>query len=176
MNRGISTAGRPNLVGTTCIDRLLMYARRHDVDLSIARYPRFETIAGLMDMPGTVYTSQEPWLEWHTEEIGRLGDMAGMEELRGLASKIGMAGRRPFRARPAPMAEKTTPFGVAEPRIATLHVAFRLDRKTGRVTIVNKLGGFGNEACLYLTNGAMFPEIRRFVRARFADVENTIFR
>ena len=41
---------------------------------------------------------------------------------------------------------------------------------------VRKLDGFGRETCLYLTNGALFPEIRGFVRACFADVEGTTFR
>ena len=40
---------------------------------------------------------------------------------------------------------------------------------------VRKLDDIGGEVCLYLTNGAPFPEIRRFVRACFAEVENTIF-
>ena len=41
---------------------------------------------------------------------------------------------------------------------------------------VMKLDDFRRETCLYLTNGALFPEIRGFVRACFADVEGTTFR
>ena len=69
MNRGISAVGRPSLEGTTSIARLFMHARRHDMGLSISSCARFEEMAGLMDVPGTVYTSQEPYLDWHVEEI-----------------------------------------------------------------------------------------------------------
>ena len=86
-----------------------------------------------------------------------------------------MGGGVPFLVRQAPALGKTPPFDVAEPRIATLHMAFRIDRGAGRMITVRKLGGFGSGECLYLTDGAMFPEIRGFVGACFADVEDLIF-
>ncbi len=49
-------------------------------------------MAGLMDVVGTVYTSQGPYLNWYTEEISRLEEMADMEELCGPASKMGAGG------------------------------------------------------------------------------------
>ena len=59
-----------------------------------------------------------------------LEEMAGMEELRGLASKT-RTGRIPFLARWVPVTGKVLSFDVVEPQIATLHVAFRLDRRAG---------------------------------------------
>ena len=47
------------------------------------------------------------------EEIDRLEGMAGMEELRGLASKI-RAGRVPFLARQAQAAGKAPSFDVGD--------------------------------------------------------------
>ena len=77
---------------------------------------------------GDGYTAQESYLNWHTEEIDRLEEVFGMEELRGLASKI-RAGRVPFLARQAPAAGKTPWFDEAGSQIAALHVAFKLDLK-----------------------------------------------
>ena len=92
MSQEISATGPPDLEGTTSIARLFVHARRYDVDLSISSCPKFEKMAGLMDVPGTVYPSQEPYMDWHVEEIGRLEEMSGMAELRGLASKIRVGG------------------------------------------------------------------------------------
>ena len=55
-------------------------------------------------------------------------------------------------------------------------MVFGLDLGVGKVIVTNKIGGFGRETCLYLTNGAQFTEIKRFVRACFADVGSTTFR
>ena len=66
MNRGISAGGRPDLGDTTSIARLFMHVRRHDVALSMSSCLRFEEMAGPIDVPGTVYTSQEHWSDWYT--------------------------------------------------------------------------------------------------------------
>ena len=60
-------------------------------------------MAVLMDVPGTAYTVRGPGLNWHMEEIDRLEEMAGMAELRRLASKI-RTWRVPFLVRRAPAA------------------------------------------------------------------------
>ena len=69
-----------------------------------------------------------------------------------------------------PAVGKAPPFDEVGSQIATLHVAFNLDPRVGRIIAARKLDGSRRETCLYLTNGALFPEIRRFVRACFADV------
>ena len=65
-----------------------MHAKRRDMGLSISSCPKFEKIAGLMDVPRMGYTAQEPYLNWYMEETDRLEEMAGMEGLHGLASKM----------------------------------------------------------------------------------------
>ena len=58
MNRGIAVAWRPSLGGTTSIAKLFLYARRHDMGLSISSCPKFEKMAGLMDVHETVYAGR----------------------------------------------------------------------------------------------------------------------
>ena len=92
MNRGISTTGPPDLGGTTSVAGLFLYARRHDMGLSISSCPKFEKMAGLIDVLGVVYTVRGPDLDWYMEKIDRLEEMAGMKELRGRPQRWGLGG------------------------------------------------------------------------------------
>ena len=160
------------------VARLFIMAERGDRDFRVMRCSGFdgERFAALLDVPCVVCTLQMPESDYILEELDAMRGMAGLEELRELASKI-RSDPEQFKTRPSPAVSKMPPFDrVAEPSVATLHVSVQHNRESGRTIVRNKLSSFEGGPCGRLKVAALFPEISRFAAASRTDREGTIFR